>query len=69
MNNKNLDSLLDALVKEIKNPSNFSRTQDLLLKRGIQSLLKAERWKYIWDIQKEESPSVLIYAKVNRRRP
>ncbi len=42
MNNKNLDSLLDALVKEIKNPSDFSRAQDLLLKRGIQSLLKAE---------------------------
>ncbi len=39
---KNLQSMLDALVKEIKDPKDFEALQDQLLKRGIQSLLKAE---------------------------
>ncbi|MBK8701522.1 MAG: IS256 family transposase [Saprospiraceae bacterium] len=37
-----LEHLLDALVKEIKDPKDFEKVQDQLLKRGIQSLLKAE---------------------------
>lgn len=39
---QNFESILDTLVKEIKNPADFAKAQDLLLKRGIQSLLKAE---------------------------
>jgi len=39
---KNLQTMLDALVKEIKDPRDFEVLQDQLLKRGIQSLLKAE---------------------------
>lgn len=41
MENK-LENLLDALVKKIKDPNDFQVLQDQLLKRGIQSLLKAE---------------------------
>lgn len=39
---KDLQTKLDALVKEIKDPKDFELVQDQLLKRGIQSLLKAE---------------------------
>lgn len=40
--NTEIDKLLDALLKEIKDPKDFESVQDQLLKRGIQALLKAE---------------------------
>jgi transposase-like protein len=40
--NTEMDKLLDALLKEIKDPKDFESLQDQLMKRGIQTLLKAE---------------------------
>ncbi len=40
--NENLNTLLDALVKEIKNPKDFNIVKDQLFKRGVQTLLSAE---------------------------
>ena len=39
---ENLETLLEALVKEIKNPDDFNSVTDQLFKRGIQTLLSAE---------------------------
>lgn len=39
---QSFEIILDKLIKEIKNPADFEKAQNLLLKRGIQSLLKAE---------------------------
>mgnify|MGYP003495381388 FL=1 len=39
--------LLDALVAQMKGPEDFKTMQDLLLKRGIEALLKAEMNEYL----------------------
>jgi transposase-like protein len=39
---QSVEIIFDNLVKEIKNPADFEKAQNLLLKQGIQSLLKAE---------------------------
>lgn len=40
--NTELEKQLDALIGEFKNKEDFDKVKDQLLKRGIESLLKAE---------------------------
>lgn len=42
MENKKLEQLLDALLKEVKDPKEFYALKDQLYKRGVQTLLAAE---------------------------
>lgn len=40
--NTELEKQLEALIGEIKNKEDFDKVKEQLLKRGIESLLKAE---------------------------
>ncbi len=40
--NKQVDELLETLLKQIKSPEDFHTLQDQIFKRGVQALLKAE---------------------------
>jgi len=46
--NPELEKQLEALIGKISNKEDFYIVRDQLLKRGIESLLKAERIEHRW---------------------